>query len=398
MAAHRLTIAILANLKKNAPHLPGEAPDAHDDLDSERTINALKASLEAGGHKAVFVEGNLDIVKPLQKLKPDLVFNICEMHWGDSREAQIPALLELLRIPYTASGVLTMALTQDKPMTKRVLAFHGLPTPEFQEFTRADEPLDPKLKFPLFVKPAREGTGMGVDTKAVVHNEAELRERVAWVIARYHEPALVERFIEGREVTLGLLGNPPPEHSWRTFNGVKGNALYGGTFDEAIRGGAFHFFPPEEIDFNAYPVETGGIYTNQLKVELGDAFHVKCPAPLTPKQIRELQRLTAATFQVTGCHDVARVDFRLDKHDNDKPYILEINPLPGMSPGYSDLCIAAEVEGIDHVRLVNGIVRLACRRYGIPYPEPVPALVRERAPRRTPRIVLPEPLPVPAPA
>src|SRR5713226_8849127 len=118
MAARKLTVALLANLKKNAPHLPGEAPDAHDDLDSERTLSALKNSIEAAGHRAVVMEGNLDIVPKLRKLKPDLAFNICEMHWGDSREAHIPAILEMLRIPYTASGVLTMALTQDKAMTK----------------------------------------------------------------------------------------------------------------------------------------------------------------------------------------------------------------------------------------------------------------------------------------
>src|SRR5436305_8634418 len=147
MAARKLTVALLANLKKNAPHLQGDAPDAHDDLDSERTVEALKSSIEAAGFRCMVLEGNLDIIQPLRKLKPDLAFNICEMHWGDSRESQIPAILEMLRIPYTGSKLLTMALSQDKPMTKRVLAYHGLPTPEFQEFSRCDEPIDPKLKF-----------------------------------------------------------------------------------------------------------------------------------------------------------------------------------------------------------------------------------------------------------
>jgi D-alanine-D-alanine ligase len=380
MAARKLTVALLANLKKNAPHLPGEAPDAHDELDSERTIEALKRSIEAAGYKCAVLEGDLDIVQPLRKLKPDMVFNICEMHWGDSRESHIPAILEMLRVPYTGSKLLTMALSQDKPMTKRVLAYHGLPTPEFQEFARPGEVLDPKLKFPLFVKPAREGTGMGVNEKSIVSSEPELRERVDWVISTYHESALVERFIEGREITVGIVGNPGPEFSWKTMKNGKPN---GGSFDEAVNGGRFHFFPPLEVDFNGYEVDTQGIYSNLLKVDLGDDYHVLLPAPLEAKQLKELQRLTAATFQVTGCVDVARVDFRLDKNDGDKPYILEINPLPGMSPGYSDLCLEAESEGIHHEKLVSGILQLAMRRQGVT----VPAPARVRVPRRVPQAV-----------
>lgn len=383
MATRKLTIALLANLKKNAPHLPGEPPDAHDDLDSEKTLAALKHALESGGHKVEVFEGNLDVVPKLRKLKPDIAFNICEMHWGDSREAQIPAILEMLRIPYTGSKLLTMALTQDKPMTKRVLTFHGLPTPEFQEFVRGDEPLDPKLKFPLFVKPSREGTGIGVSGKSVVENEQALREQVNWVIQTYREPALVERFIEGREITLGLIGNPGPEHSW--VRHMKNGKLYDGTFEEAINGGPFHFFPPLEVDFSKYEPSERGVYTNRIKVELAEEFYVLCPAPLEPKKLKELQRLAAATFQVTSSADVARVDFRLDRHNNDKPYILEINPLPGLCPGISDLCIEAEAEGIDHTRLVNGILQLAMRRQGVRVPAPEP--VKERAPRRAPRVV-----------
>ena len=392
MAARKLTVALLANLKKNAPHLAGEAPDAHDDLDSERTVEALSRSIEANGYRCVPIEGNLDIVKPLQKLKPDLAFNICEMHWGDSREAQIPAVLEMLRIPYTGSRLLTMALTQDKPMTKRVLAYHGLPTPEFQEFSRCDEPIDPKLKFPLFVKPAREGTGMGVDGGSIVRDEKELRERVDWVLRTYHEPALVERFIEGREITVGIIGNPGPEHSWKM---MKNGKPYGGSYDEAVNGGRFHFFPALEVAFEDYQVNTQGIYSNLLKTVLGEDYHVRLPAPLEPKQLKELQRLTAATFQVTGSTDIARVDFRLDKHDGDKPYILEINPLPGMSPGYSDLCLESEAEGIDHRNLVRGILTLASRRQGVPLPEPVAQRVPRRLPQRVPQAI-PQGVPQPA--
>ncbi len=383
MAARQLTIVLLANLKKNAPHLPGEAPDAHDDLDSEKTLEALKISLESAGHRVVVLEGHIDVMKPLRQLKPDIAFNICEMHWGDSREAQIPAILEMLRIPYTGSKLLTMALTQDKPMTKRVLAYHGLPTPEFQELSRADEPLDPKLKFPLFVKPSHEGTGMGISGKSIVANEKELRERVQWVIETYDESALVECFVDGREITMGIIGNPGPEHAWARQ--AKNGKVLSGSFEEAVNGGPFHFLPPLEVDFAKYRPDERGVYTNYIKVELAEDFHIIVPAPLEPKQLKELQRLTAAAFQVTGSVDVARVDFRLDKHDHDKPYILEINPLPGLCPGISDLCIASECEGIDHAQLVNGILQLAMQRQGVRMP--TPTSLKERFPRKTPQVV-----------
>ena len=202
-----MNVALLANLKKNAPTWPGISPDYWDDLDGEETIAAISAALESNGHKVTFLEGNTTLVDTLPKLKPDICFNICESHFGDARESQVPAILEMLRIPYTGSQVLTLALALDKPMTKRVLAWHELPTPAFQSFERLNEPLDPSMKFPLFVKPSREGTGMGVSGDSIVHNEAQLRAQLRRMFERYDQPALVETFIEGREVTCGLVGN-----------------------------------------------------------------------------------------------------------------------------------------------------------------------------------------------
>ena len=194
----RLRVAVLANLKRNAPHYPGLPDDAWDDLDSDVTVQSITEALAARGHCAEFLEGNLTLVEALPKFKPDLCFNLCEGHWGDGREAHVPAILEMLRIPYTGSKVLTLALTLDKPMTKRVLAFYGLPTPSFQVFEHADEALQPGLAFPLFVKPSREGTGMGVSADSVVHDETGLRERLAAQLARYSQPILVEQYIGGQ--------------------------------------------------------------------------------------------------------------------------------------------------------------------------------------------------------
>jgi D-alanine-D-alanine ligase len=345
-------VAVLANLKTNAPHWEGMPGDQWDDLDSEKTINALVEAIRSGGHTCEFLEGDITIVDTVRKFKPDICFNICESHFGDAREAQVPAILEKLRIPYTGSKVLCLALGLDKPMTKRVLTYHDLPTPDFQTFERVDEPLDPKMQFPLFVKPSREGTGMGVSAKSIVNNESELREQVAIINERYQQAALVETFIEGREVTVGMVGN---------LIGPVARRLPHDEDLPRIEAG-LRFFPPMEVDLSPY-LETDAVYANRLKVALADQLTYLCPAPLDDDMVDELNWLAAAVFRVTGALDVARVDFRLDVNDNLKPYILEINPLPGLSPGISDIVIEAAAEGVGHTELVNMILDAALRRY-----------------------------------
>jgi D-alanine-D-alanine ligase len=256
-------------------------------------------------------------------------------------------------LPYTGSQVLTLALALDKPMTKRVLTYHGLPTPTFQVFEREDESLDANLSFPLFVKPSREGTGMGVSAESIVRNETQLRHQLRRIFERYRQPALVEQYIEGREVTVGIVGNLAEPVAWRVPQDEEAPRITRG----------LHFFPPLEIDMAAYPPEEAGLYTNRIKVELAHDFHYVCPAPLAESQVEELNWLAAATFRVMGCLDVARVDFRLDANDNDKPYILEINPLPGLNAGYSDLCIEAQAGGWSYEQLVNRILQEAIERY-----------------------------------
>ncbi len=361
----RLKVAVLANLKKNAPKFPGMADDHWDDLDSESTVEAIQAAIRAGGHEAVFMEGNTDLYAGLRDNRPDICFNICEGHFGDGREAQVPALLEMMRIPYTGSRVMTLALALDKPMTKRVLMWHDLPTPAFQSFENPDEPLDDDMIFPLFVKPSREGTGMGVSSKSIVNNEPELRERVAEVIGRYRQTALVERYIAGREVTVGVVGN---------VSGIAARRLPSRFYSKqrdyseaglgALKAGGLTFLPALEIDLTPYQ-ETDVVYSNRLKTDLADAAYTVCPAPLDKNLARELNWLTAAVFRVLGCYDVSRVDFRLDASDNNRPYVLEINPLPGLTPGISDLVIEAEAMNVSHTELVNMILEASIARHGL---------------------------------
>lgn len=329
-----LKIALLANLKRNAPHRPGEPRDRWSELDSERTVKAIASALREGGHEVTFLEGDKTLYHKLRRGRFDIAFNICEGHQGDARESQVPAILEMLGIPYTGSKVLCLALTLDKPMAKQILAFHDLPTPRFQVFESPYEPIDSNLRYPLFVKPSREGTGMGISRDSIAHDEEGLRNQVRWLIQTYQEPALVEEYIEGREITVGLLGN------------------------EQLRA-----FPPLEVDFSPCPTEERGIYTSRIKSELYDLPRYLCPASLTSAQAEELGQLAVGAFRALNCLDVARVDFRLDAHDGQKPYILEINPLPGLSPGVSDLVLQAEADGMSHAELINAILNEALKRY-----------------------------------
>ena len=350
----KFRVALLANLKTNAPHFEGMTEDQWDDLDSEKTIQALVESIRSGGHVCEFLEGNITLFDTVRKFRPDICFNICEGHFGDAREAQVPAILEMLRIPYTGSKVLTLALALDKPMTKRVLTYHDLPTPPFQVFERPDEPVSDDMSYPMFVKPSREGTGMGVSSKSIVNNEEELRQQVVYTLERYKQPALVEKYIEGREVTVGIVGN---------LVGPVARRLPVDEDTPRIQAG-LRFLPPMEVDLNPY-IESDVVYSNRLKVDLADQLNYLCPAPLDPDLIDDLNWYTAAVFRVTGAFDVSRVDFRLDINDNLKPYILETNPLPGLSPGISDLVIEAAAEGIEHAELVNMILNSALKRYGM---------------------------------
>lgn len=350
----KFKVALLANLKKNAPHFEGMTDDQWDDLDSEKTVNALVNAIQIGGHICEFLEGDLSLFTTLKTFKPDICFNISEGHFGDARESHIPSILEMMRIPYTGSKVLTLALALDKPMTKRVIAFHNLPTPDFQTFERVDEPLFPEMKFPLFVKPSREGTGMGVSKESIVNNEDEMREQISAIIDRYKQTVLVERYIEGREVTVGFVGNLVGPVAQRVPDNEQERRIQEG----------LHFFPAMEVDLSPFS-DSDKVYSNRLKVDLADKLNYLCPAPITDEQRDELNWLAAAVFRVIGALDVSRVDFRLDKHDNFKPYILEINPLPGLSPIISDLVIEAAGEGIDHTQLVNMILSTALKRYGM---------------------------------
>ncbi len=341
-------IALIANLKYHVAVRPDAPPDALAEYDSEVTVQAIDKSLCECGHRVTRLEADETLLDTVRQTQPDICFNIAEGLRGDARESHVPALLEMLGIPYTGSKVLTHALSLDKGIAKRIWRDHHLPTAPFQVFRRADEPLGPGLEFPLFVKPVREGSGMGISPRSIVRSEAELRHQVAWVVETYHQPALVESYLPGREFTVGMLGNTllpgekPPSHLYNEHG--------------------FHLFPVMEIDTQVGAVK--GVYNTEAKsyqVNDSNAPGYRCPADISLDLKAELERLAVAAFEAIDGLDVGRVDFRLDAAG--RPCLVEINTLPGLNPGYSDLCLMMIAEGLFYETAINEILSLAVARY-----------------------------------
>jgi D-alanine-D-alanine ligase len=351
-------VAVLANIKdENKPKPEGVPPDAFADFDHIETVQSIQKAVETDGHETTFIMADENLPYALKEYKPDICFNIAEGLGGDAREAQVPALLEMLRIPYTGSRVLTNGIALDKTLTKRIWRDRGLPVAPFQEFIFGEERLRAEMKFPLFVKPAREGTGMGVDMNARVETEADLYERVHYIIDSYKQPALVEAYLPGREFTVGQLGR----------RDAKQHSRHPEWYDPD----GFHRLPILELQTEKSA--TPGIYSHAAKAQqLGDegAPEYICPADVEPDLAKKLHRLALRGHRLIFATDVSRVDFRMDAEGN--PRLIEINPLPGLTPGYSDLCIQAAAEGIPYEDLILEILYLAAGRWGLLEPRDLP--------------------------
>ena len=350
-------VAVLANIKDDSLPTPeGIPPDAFADFDHIETIDSIRAALETDGHQTVFIQADTDLAYALRDEKPDICFNIAEGLGGDAREAQVPALLEMLRIPYTGSRVLANGISLDKTLTKRIWRDRRLPVAPFQEFNMGDEPLRTDLEFPLFVKPAREGTGMGVDMNAIVNNEAELRERAQYIINTYQQPALVETFLPGREFTVGILGRADARLYSR----------HPGWYEKD----GFHRFPILELDMTRSV--TPMVYSQEAKskeVDEEGAPGYFCPAEIEPELEKKLKHFALRAHLILTALDVSRTDIRLDKDGN--PRVMEINTLPGLTPDYSDLCLQSKAEGIRYEDLILEILYLGASRWGMVEPREV---------------------------
>lgn len=347
-------IALIANLKTDFEPEEDDPPDAGSEFDSIKTLKAITEALEADGHQVHFLPADSSLPQKLMELQPDICFNIAEGLSGDGREAHVPALCELLGLPYTASQVVANAIALDKAHTKRIWKDAGLPTARFIE-ARSIADLDRiDFDFPMFIKPAREGSGMGINASSIIHNPEQLAAQTRYIVDNYHQPALVEEFLPGREFTIGFIGNP----------GSPANRLNPDLYDQD----GYHFFPVLEIDsgMSVSPAVYGQA-AKSFAVGTDGAPGYLCPADITPDLEQELVTLTKMAAEALGAIDVSRVDIRLDR--DQQPRLMEINTLPGLSPGYSDLCIQAHAEGLPYQTLITEILYLAAERYQMPLPD-----------------------------
>ncbi len=325
-----LKVGFTFNVKRIKPTADGE--DREAEYDSPTTLQAIREAIASHGHEVVDLEATPELPMVLATEPIDVVFNIAEGFRGRNRESQVPALLELLDIPYTGSDPATLSLALDKALAKKVVRAAGIDTPNFQLMNTGRERLDKQFtRWPLMVKPVAEGSSKGVVSKSVCHSEAEVREIVKEMVGRYNQPALVEEYIGGREFTVGLLGERRPE-----------------------------VLPPMEIVFTDKSDKTP-IYKFEDKLQENDRIRYEVPAKLEPGHTERLRAAARTAFMSLGCRDVARIDFRMD--DTGRIYFIECNPLPGLTPGWSDLVLIAQGDGMDYRTLIGEILSGAIRRY-----------------------------------
>lgn len=338
-------------------HVRGEVPvhrppDVIAEYDTAEVTAAEAEALTARGHEVVLLEADEAFAERLARAQPDLVFNVAEGRIGaESRESYVPIVCEALAIPYTGSGPLTLALALDKARAKEVLAWRGIATAPWQVFTTADEPLAPALRFPLIVKLLREGASMGLTPASVVDDESALRTQVERLVSAYHEPALVEEFIDGREFSVGIIGNGD-ERTLRVMPIIE-------TVHSKPRSVVLFDPPPVVIDTLIAPGRP------QSEVEpYRDAerysFHPVCPAQVDAALELRLRDTALAVFGALGCRDFCRMEMRLR---DGVPHVLDVNPLAGIGPGYW-FPMMAEAAGYDYCAFIHLILDATLERLG----------------------------------
>ncbi len=330
-----MKVALTYNLKEKDETKPA---DYFSEFDSAETVGAIAQAIEKKGHEVCRVNAsNTDLFSYFRKNKVDFVFNIAEGKSGKFRESEIPAILDYLDIPYTGSNTFSLALALNKSLTKKILKAENIPTPAFQLFVKGTEELDPSLKFPLIVKPNCEGSAKGINASNVVETKEALFKKVKEIIRDYKQEALVEEFIRGKELTVGIIEN-----------------------------GKAQVLPILEIDFDTCVKSGEFFYSWRMKefqgnMELGLVPSFHCPARLDAATEKLVKDTALATHQAVGCSDISRTDIRLDR--NNVPYVLEINPLPGLDPKESNFPVMAYAAGMKYEDLINMILISAKDRF-----------------------------------
>jgi D-alanine-D-alanine ligase len=325
------TIGFTYDLKSD--HAPdSSAPqDALAEFDREETIDEVVAAIECGGYKVVRIGNVHNLLKRLPDLGVDIVFNICEGVGGRNRESEVPVILDLYNIPYVGSDGLTLSLTLDKVMAKKVFTSDGILTPKYFVADGVRERALRGMSFPLIVKPLCEGSSKGISQDSIVKDKRSLWRQVKEVLRLYRQPALVEEFIHGGEFTVLVIGNDVPL------------AL-----------------PPVQISIAGNLVAGDQVYTSR-RLSNDEIVYV-CPPKISKSLDKKLRDAAVDAYKAVGCRDFGRVDFRTDKKGT--PYVLEINPLPSLST--EDVFpLTASAHGWSFEKLLSEIIKIGLERYGL---------------------------------
>lgn len=339
-----MRIGIACTLKPSGP-LPAGAPDdLHEEFDSPVTVNAITEVFHALGHTVTELGDGREFIEAVLKNPPDLVFNFAEGSGvSRSRESRVPAVCEMLGIPYTGSDPLALAVALDKDMTRRMAESLGVTVPkgivlspppgeydgDYAEFAPVLE--EAGLPLPVIAKPTCEGSSKGIRNRCLIKFAQDFGPTVGELWKAYQQPVLVEEYIQGDEVTVGLVGNDPPQSI-----------------------GIMQMIPKQSpADF---------VYSLEVKRNWHDAVEYVAPAKLLPEVSRAIEADAMTIFAGLGCRDIARADFRIR---DGVPYFLEINPLPGLNPESSDLLYLAYRMGLTYPQLIGMILDATVARCGL---------------------------------
>ena len=318
-----------------------QSADTYAEWDTIETISAVRDALSIR-HSVSLIEADEDAFEKIRKLQPEIVFNIAEGQFGISREAQIPAMLELLNIPYTGSDPLTLAICLDKSRAKEILSYYKIPTPKFFVLYSLSDLSSLAVEYPCMVKPLCEGSSKGIFNASLVRTPQELNAQVENILVSYNEPVIVEEFLPGHEFTVAMLGN----------------------------GDDVQVLLIVEIKFDSLPKGVNPIYSFEAKWIWDQSSNpldiFECPARITSSLQKSIETVCKDAYRALRCRDWSRIDVRLDRTGN--PNIIEINPLPGILPKPEDnSCYpkAARAAGISYDEMLNRVLDSACKRHGL---------------------------------
>jgi D-alanine-D-alanine ligase len=327
------------SFKKQELEIP---PDFFAEGDSFETIQAVIDALKSNVHKVTGVEADDELFSRLESMKPELVFNIAEGLFGDFRESYVPLICERAGVPYTGSDPLTLAICLNKARTKEILSYFKVPNPLFKVFYPGQSIELKDFPFPAIIKPIAEGSSKGIFDDSVVDNKDDMKARIEEKMSVYNEPMMIEQYLEGREFTAALWGN----------------------------GEDLEVLPIVAINFDELPEGARPIYSYEAKW-IWDTTDkplqiFQCPANLSNAEKNSIETIVKNAYRVLRIRDWCRIDVRMDKQGT--PYILELNPLPGILPNPVDnSCFpkAARTAGYSYPKMINNVVDIARKRNGL---------------------------------